>query len=104
MPTREHASAYSGVTHWLNAVKASGTLDAATVMAKMKATPVEDMFSRNGHIREDGRMAHDMLLVQIKTPAESKAPWDYYKVLKVIPADEAVKPLSQSDCPFVKKS
>jgi branched-chain amino acid transport system substrate-binding protein len=104
MPTREHASAYSGVTHWLKAVQAAGTLDAATVMAKMRATPVEDMFSRHGYIREDGRMVHDMLLVQIKTPAESKAPWDFYKVLKVIPGNDAVRPLAESECPLVKKS
>ena len=102
MPTREHASAYSGVTHWLRAVQATGTTDAGAVMAKMKATPVEDMFSRHGYIREDGRMVHDMLLVQVKTPAESKAPWDYYKVLKLIPGDEAVRPLAQSECPLVK--
>ena len=92
------------MTHWLKAVQAAGTLDAATVMAKMRATPVEDMFSRHGYIREDGRMVHDMLLVQIKTPAESKAPWDFYKVLKVIPGNDAVRPLAESECPLVKKS
>jgi branched-chain amino acid transport system substrate-binding protein len=97
-----HAGVYSSVSHYLKAVKAAGTDDTQAVLAKMRETPVNDFFARNGKIRKDGRMVHDMLLVQVKTPAESKYPWDYYKVLATIPGDEAFRPLSESECPLVK--
>jgi branched-chain amino acid transport system substrate-binding protein len=103
MPTMIQAGVYSATLHYLKAIKAAGTDEPGTVMAKMKATPVNDFFAKNGKIRADGRMVHDMLLTQVKTPAESKYPWDYYKVLKVIPGDEAYLPLSRSVCPLVKK-
>jgi len=103
MPTMMQAGLYSAVRHYLLAIKASGTDAAASVMKQMKATPVNDFFARNGRIREDGRMVHDMLLVQVKTPAESKVPWDYLKVLKVIPGDQAYLPLAKSACPLLKK-
>ena len=69
----------------------------------MKETPVDDFFARGGKIREDGRMVHDMYLVQVKAPEESKYPWDYYKVVRTVSGDRAFRPLSESECPLVKK-
>lgn len=103
MPSSVHAGAYSAVTHYLKAVKALGTKDTDKVMAKMRSEPINDMAWTNAYIREDGRMVHDMYLVQVKSPAESKGPWDYYKVLRTIPAEQAFLPLSESKCPLVKK-
>jgi len=103
MPTMVHAGDYSAVTHYLKAVKAVGTDDTNAVMARMKATPINDFFARNGKIRVDGRMVHDMYLAQVKKPGESKYPWDYYFIRQVIPADQAFMPLSKSKCPLVKK-
>ena len=97
-----HAGNYSSTLHYLNAVKAAGTDKTKEVMQKMKETPVNDFLSQGGRIREDGVYAHDMLLVQVKSPAESKAPWDYYKVLQKIPAIDVYKPMSESACPLVK--
>jgi branched-chain amino acid transport system substrate-binding protein len=70
----------------------------------MKKTPVNDMFAKNGHIRDDGRMVHDMYLFQVKKPSESKGPWDYYNLRATIPAADAFQPLSASRCPLIKKS
>ena len=103
MPTMVQAGQYSSVMHYLKAVKATGTDDTAKVMAQMKKTPVNDFFAKNGTIRDDGRMVHDMYLLQVKKPAQSKSPWDYYSVKAVIPAAEAFQPLSQSRCPLIKK-
>jgi branched-chain amino acid transport system substrate-binding protein len=103
MPTMVQAGNYSATMHYLKAIKAAGTDDTAAVMAKMKATPVNDFFAKNGKIRVDGRMVHDMYLAQVKKPAESKSPWDYYHIRQVIPAEEAFMPLAQSKCPLVKK-
>jgi len=103
MPTMIQAGMYSAVMHYLKAIKAAGTDDAGAVMSKMKAMPVNDFFAKNGKIRVDGRMVHDMYLVQVKKPEESKQPWDYLKLLKVIPGEQAFLPLSQSTCPLVKK-
>ena len=103
MPTMVQAGQYSSVLHYLRAVQASGTDEAGKVMAQMKATPIKDFFGKNGRIREDGRMVHDMYLAQVKTPAESKYPWDYYNIRQTIPAEEAFQPLAQSKCPLVKK-
>lgn len=103
MPTMVQAGQYSSVMHYLKAVKASGTDDTAKVMAQMKKTPVNDFFAKNGTIREDGRMVHDMYLLQVKKPAESTTPWDYYNVRATIPAAEAFQPLSASKCPLVAK-
>ena len=102
-PTAAQASVYSSVGHYLKAVKAAGTTDAAAVMKVMKETPVNDMFAKNGKIREDGRMVHDMYLFEVKKPSESKARWDYYKLLATIPGSEAFQPLEASRCPLVKK-
>ena len=103
MPTMTHAGVYSEVSHYLKAVKAAGTSDSQAVLAKMREMPVDDFFSRGGIIRKDGRMVHDMLLVQVKTPAESKYPWDYYKVLATISGDQAFRPIAESECPLVKQ-
>lgn len=103
MPTMSQAGVYSAVTHYLNAIAETGNDEAGAVVAQMKATPVNDFFAQNGVIRDDGRMVHDMYLAQVKTPAESTGPWDYYKILSTVPGDEAFRPLSKSDCPLVKQ-
>lgn len=103
MPTDAQAGDYSSTLHYLKAVQAAGTDEAGAVMAKMKSTAINDLFATNGRIREDGRMVHDMYLAQVKTPAESKSPWDYFKIKAVIPAEQAFQPLSKSACPLVKK-
>lgn len=102
MPTAIQAANYSSTLHYLRAVQAAGTDATQPVMAKMKSMKINDFFAHNGTIREDGRMMHDMYLVQVKTPAESRYPWDYYKVVNTIPASEAFMPLSRSACPLVK--
>lgn len=103
MPTMVQAGDYSMVYHYLKAVKAAGTDDTKAVMAKMKSTPINDFFAKNGKIRDDGRMVHDMYLAQVKKPEESKYPWDYYNIRQTIPGDQAFMPLSKSKCPLVKK-
>jgi branched-chain amino acid transport system substrate-binding protein len=103
MPTSTQAGDYSSTMHYLEAVKAAGTVDAKTVMAKMREMPIHDFFAKNGHIRIDGRMVHDMYLMQVKSPAESKYPWDFYKLLATVPGDQAFRPLSESECPLVTK-
>ena len=103
MPSMVQAGQYSSVLHYLRAVKAAGTDEAGKVMAQMKKTPINDFFAKNGQIRDDGRMIHDMYLVQVKKPEESKYPWDYYHVRQTIPAAEAFQPLSESRCSLVKK-
>jgi branched-chain amino acid transport system substrate-binding protein len=101
MPTMVQAGVYSEVMHYLNAVKASGTDNADKVMATMKATPVNDFFAKNAHIGADGLLRHDMYLAQVKTPSESKYPWDYYKIIRTIPAAQAFEP-PDPKCPQVK--
>jgi branched-chain amino acid transport system substrate-binding protein len=103
MPTSAQAGVYSATMHYLNAVKAAGTDETAKVMAKMKATPVNDFFAKNGKLREDGRMVHDMYLFQVKKPEESKGEYDLYKLVATVPGDQAFMPLSESTCPLVKK-
>lgn len=103
-PTMVHAGIYSATTHYLNAVKQTGSDDTATVRAQMAKTPVNDMFAKNGRIREDGRMVHDMYLVKVKTPAESKGEWDLYQMVRTIPGDEAFRPLAESQCKLVAKN
>jgi branched-chain amino acid transport system substrate-binding protein len=102
-PGMVQAGVYSSVLHYLKAVKAAGTDDGKIVAAKMREMPVDDFFSRGGRIREDGRLLHDMYLVEVKRPEESKVPWDYYKVLRTIPAEQAAMPLAASKCPLVRK-
>lgn len=103
VPTSAQAGVYSSVLHYLKAVKAAGTTDSAAVMKLMKETPINDMFAKNGKIREDGRMIHDFYLFEVKKPSESKGRWDYYKLSATVPADQAFQPLSESRCPLVKK-
>jgi branched-chain amino acid transport system substrate-binding protein len=102
-PTSAQAGVYSSVTHYLQAVKAAGTTDSAAVMKIMKETPINDFFAKNGRIREDGRMVHDMYLFEVKKPSESKGRWDVYKLLATVPGDQAFQSLEQSRCPLVKK-
>ncbi|SHE53000.1 amino acid/amide ABC transporter substrate-binding protein, HAAT family (TC 3.A.1.4.-) [Modicisalibacter ilicicola DSM 19980] len=102
MPTMVQAGVYSSTLHYLNAVAETGSDDAATVRAQMAETPVDDMFASDGRIREDGRMVHDMYLVEVKSPSESEGEWDLYEILRTIPAEEAFRPLSESQCPLVK--
>ncbi|NBS60085.1 MAG: ABC transporter substrate-binding protein, partial [Betaproteobacteria bacterium] len=103
MPHMGDAGDYSSTMHYLKAVQAAGTDDAAAVMAKMKEMPINDFFATNGRIRADGRMIHDMYVYEVKSPAESKYPWDYYKLREVIPADQAFRPVAESACPLLKK-
>ncbi|BAT61504.1 hypothetical protein GJW-30_1_04061 [Variibacter gotjawalensis] len=103
MPHMGDAGDYSSTMHYLKAIQAAGTDDAKAVMAKMRETPINDFFAKGGRIREDGRMVHDMYVYQVKKPEESKGKWDYYKLLEIIPAAEAFRPLSESTCPLVKK-
>jgi branched-chain amino acid transport system substrate-binding protein len=102
MPTMVQAGVYSELIHYFAAIKAAGTDNSDKVMAKMREMPVNDFFAKNGHIGADGLHRHDMYLAQVKTPAESKYPWDYYKIVKTIPAAEAFEP-PDPKCPLVKK-
>jgi branched-chain amino acid transport system substrate-binding protein len=103
VPHLGDAGDYSSTMHYLKAIEAAGTDEAQAVMKKMKEMPINDFFAKNGRIREDGRMVHDMYVYQIKSPAESRHEWDYYKLVDTIPAEEAFRPLSQSECPLVRK-
>jgi len=103
-PNSNHASVYSATLHYLNAVKAAGTDETAPVMKRMQDTPINDMFAKGGKIRADGRMVHDMYLFQVKTPAESKAPGDYYHLKGTIKGDEAFQSLEAGKCTAAKKS
>lgn len=102
MPGAMQAADYSAVTTYLKAVKAAGTDEGDKVMATLKSTPISDMYTRHGVIRPDGRMVYDMYLRQVKTPAESKYPWDYYKTVKTIPGDEAFTKKSETKCALWK--
>jgi branched-chain amino acid transport system substrate-binding protein len=103
MPTMSQAGVYSATRHFLQAVKDTGTDKIADVVARMRATPINDALAQNGHLREDGSMIHDLMLVQVKTPAESKGPWDYYKIVKTLPGEEAFMPLAKEPCPLLNK-
>jgi branched-chain amino acid transport system substrate-binding protein len=103
MPTMAQAAMYSAVRHYLGAIEAAGTDEAKAVMAKMREIPVNDFYAKNGRVREDGRMVHDMYFVQVKTPEESSGAWDYYKILSTIPGDQAFRPLEEGGCPLVKQ-
>src|SRR5476651_869921 len=104
MPTMVQAGFYSATLAYLTAVKAAGTDDPDKVMAQMKATKWDDPVFGKSYIRADGRNMHDMYLVEVKAPGESKGPWDYYKLLATIPAEEAFRPMDQGNCPMVKKN
>jgi len=103
MPNMTQAGIYSATMHYLKAIAAAGTDETKAVMEKMRSTPIDDFFVKNGQIREDGRMVHEMYLYEVKKPAESKGSWDYYKLVATIPADQAFQPLPDSKCPLVNK-
>jgi branched-chain amino acid transport system substrate-binding protein len=102
-PTMIHAGVYASVLHYLKAVDALKSDDGGKVVEKMKATPTDDPLFGKGTIRPDGRKIHDMYLFEVKKPAESKGPWDYYTLRTTIPAAEAFRPLDKGDCPLIKK-
>jgi branched-chain amino acid transport system substrate-binding protein len=101
-PSMLQAADYSATANYLKAVKAVGTDDSDKVMAHLKKTPINDMFAKNGVIRQDGRMVHDMYLMEVKKPAESKYPWDYYKVVATIPGDQAYVTKAETKCALWK--
>ncbi len=100
MPTSFQAGTYSAVLHYLKAIGAAGTDDTVKVVEKMREMPVDDMFARGGRLRPDGRMVHDMLFAQVKTPAESKGEWDLYRILRTVPGPDAFRPLDKGGCPL----
>jgi branched-chain amino acid transport system substrate-binding protein len=102
-PTMVHAGVYAATLHYLKAVEALKSDDGTKVIAKMKETPTDDPLFGKGTIRADGRKIHPMYLFEVKKPAESKGPWDYYKLRATIPAEQAFRPIDQGDCPLVKK-
>jgi branched-chain amino acid transport system substrate-binding protein len=102
-PTWNQAAFYSATLTYLNAVKAVGSTDADKVMEQLRKTKVDDMFTDDGTIRPDGLLEHSMYIMQVKTPAESKGPWDYYKLVKKMSGDQAYGKLADSTCPLVKK-
>jgi branched-chain amino acid transport system substrate-binding protein len=102
-PTMNQAAYYSATTQYLKAVKAANSTDPDKVMAELKKAKINDMFASNGYVRADGLMVHTMYVMQVKTPAESKYPWDYYKVIKVMSGEEAYGSQPDPSCPLVKK-
>jgi branched-chain amino acid transport system substrate-binding protein len=102
MPSSLQAADYSATIQYLNAVKAAGTDDGDKVLAKLKSSKVNDMYAKNGTYRADGSMIHDMFLMQVKQPSESKYPWDYYKVAQTIPGDQAFTTKAESKCALWK--
>jgi len=103
MPTMVHASMYSAVRHYLGAVRDAKTDEALAVVAKMRATPVNDFYSRGGEVRVDGRLVHDMYLAEVKKPQDSKSPYDYMTIVRTIPGKEAFRAAEEGGCPLVKK-
>jgi branched-chain amino acid transport system substrate-binding protein len=101
-PTMVQAGVYAGVLHYLKAIEATGSKDAKTVMASMKATPTSDPLFGEGEVRADGRKIHDMYLFKVKAPEASTGPWDYYELVATIPADKAFRPLADGGCPLVQ--
>ena len=102
MPSMYQAGVYSAVSHYLKAVKAAKTDDAAPVMEKMRELPINDFMTKDGKLRVDGRVIRDMYVFEVKKPEESKAPWDYYKLVRKVSGDQAFRPLAGSPCPLVK--
>jgi len=102
MPTMAQAAVYSGVFHYLRAVRAAGTDEGPTVAAKMKEMLVEDFYTHGAKVRADGRVMRDHYLFQVKSPAESHGPWDYFKLLATIPGADAVRPVSENPCPLLR--
>jgi len=103
MPTALQAGQYSAILNYIKAIEKAKSDNVVDVMKAIKSMPIEDAFARHGKVREDGKMIHDMYLVRVKTPDESKAPWDYYTVLETVPGEQAFNSLAESKCPLVKK-
>jgi len=103
VPTMIHAGTYGAVMHYLRAVEAAGTLDGPTVAAKMRNMPVNDFMTKNGRIRQDGRLIRDMYLFRVKSPQQSKYRFDYYELLATVPGEEAFKPMEEGGCPLLKQ-
>jgi branched-chain amino acid transport system substrate-binding protein len=103
MPTMSHAGMYSAMMHYLKAVDATRSKDTATIVAKMKEMPTQDVVFGAGRLREDGRKIHDMYLFRVKTPQQSSGPWDYYETVATIPAEEAFRPIEDGGCPLLSK-
>ena len=101
-PTMVQAGAYSAVTSYLKAVKAANSIDGLTVVKRLRSAPIEDFMIHHGHLQEDGSLVHDMYLYEVKTPAESKGPWDLYKLVATIPGAQAFKRPHGNECPLVK--
>jgi branched-chain amino acid transport system substrate-binding protein len=101
-PTSFQAAVYSAVTHYLKAVDEAASDEGTVVVNAMRKMPIDDFYTSNGSIREDGRVMRDMYLLQVKQPSESKYDWDYYKILETIPGDKAFRPQSAGECPLVK--
>ena len=104
MPTAYQAGVNSALRHYFKAVAATNSADSETVIAQMRKTPVNDFFAQNGVVREDGRMVHDMYLMRIKKPEESKGKWDLYEYLATVPGDQAFRPLAEGGCPYIAKA
>ncbi|OZI56627.1 ABC transporter substrate-binding protein [Bordetella genomosp. 4] len=102
MPTALQAGQYSAVLNYLRAVEKSGSDNVADVMKTLQDMPIHDAFARNARLRKDGKLLHDLYLVSVKSPADSKEPWDYYNVVKTVSGDQAFMPLSESKCPLLK--
>lgn len=103
MPSELQASVYGSVLDYLHAVEAAGTDDPVAVTAMLKKMKLDTAFTRNGRVQDNGRVTHDMYLVEVKRPDESTKPWDYYKIIATIPADQAFRPVSESKCPLLKR-
>jgi branched-chain amino acid transport system substrate-binding protein len=103
MPTMIHTGVYGSILHYLKAIRAAGTDDPAKVMAKMRELPIEDVFVHGGKLREDGRVIRDMYLAKVKTPAQSKEPWDYLEIVKTVKGEDAFRPVAESKCPLLRK-
>ncbi|MDB5655059.1 MAG: transporter permease [Tardiphaga sp.] len=103
MPTAYQAGVNSSLRHYFKAVAATNSVDPEIVIAQMRKMPVEDFFSQGGKVREDGRMVHDMYLMRIKKPEESKQKWDLYETVATVPGDEAYRPMAEGGCPYLKK-
>jgi branched-chain amino acid transport system substrate-binding protein len=103
MPTSYQAGVNSALRHYFKAVAATNSTDTATVLKWMRENPVNDFFAQGGKVREDGRMVHDMYLMRIKKPEESKSKWDLYEYLDTVPGEQAFRPMSEGGCPYVKQ-
>ena len=104
MPTMLQTGVYGAVRHYLKAVAAAGAADAGAVMAKMRELPIDDAFTRHARLREDGQVIRDMFLARVKTPKQSKGPWDYLEIVQTVKGEDAFRPVAKSACPLLKKA